>query len=686
MGKLDQDLGFAKRNASTKLAKKAVEEELANLEEKFAALEKKFNDLPTKACTITENSTSKITETAVAQPLGEKETGPTSRARIVINRTDPKTGERKDQLPSDTVPVSQVIDTFHAFTLRKIACNDTNDCSGEIEILSEDLWNLLREHLGYYLYHIFQGSPVILDSPYTAFILNWENLEEATAKDPASEKDRQARSDLKLLLDTIVIGSGDPQLDKYFKVRGSNKGQKSVTFETLWTIFSPGELVYGKPFLGHEQDFTRVWPYYQGDARKWSLICWTYDWDGKMFKRRSLILEFEQFDGHKPITSLPYYPFKFNDQHAKIKERLVERGKRYQRYCRAKQGLRMFDYSGEAVFSKKGFSGIQGDDEMDDDTESSSNSSDAAMKSPNVESRVMVDFESYFRYGPAIARVGSLILCGDSDECECLECQENIALKTRYRTKFDKEERDHGGLEVDDIVSRKGEGLVILLYGPPGVGKTSTAETVAIAAQKPLLQIGVVDVGTKAKNVETNLAKIFALATSWQAILLIDEADIFLESRGKGMANNIERNALVSVFLRVLEYYQGILMLTTNQIAQFDVAVQSRIHIAIKYGKLKPDQTLAIFEGFLKPLDDRNLIEGMEELRDWLKEDVCNMGLDGRQIRNIVSSALGLARAEGKGKLTKKDIKKILKNVKEFKDDFLRQFEKYKNEQGGMIG
>ena len=57
--------------------------------------------------------------------------------------------------------------------------------------------------------------------------------------------------------------------------------------------------------------------------------------------------------------------------------------------------------------------------------------------------------------------------------------------------------------------------------GPPGVGKTSTAETVAIAARKPLFPIGVADVGTEAKHVEANLAKIFALATSWQAVLLM---------------------------------------------------------------------------------------------------------------------------------------------------------------------
>ena len=126
-------------------------------------------------------------------------------------------------------------------------------------------------------------------------------------------------------------------------------------------------------------------------------------------------------------------------------------------------------------------------------------------------------------------------------------------------------------------------------------------------------------------------------------------------------------------------------MLTTNQIAHFDVAVQSRIHIAIKYGKLSQMQTVAIFEGFLKPLDEKGRVKDMYDIRDWIKEDVCKVGLDGRQIRNIVTSALGIARAKGKKRLDKKDLKQILNNVRDYKDDFVRQFEKYKNSQDGMI-
>ena len=163
-----------------------------------------------------------------------------------------------------------------------------------------------------------------------------------------------------------------------------------------------------------------------------------------------------------------------------------------------------------------------------------------------------------------------------------------------------------------------------------------------------------------------------------------------------------------AVFLRVLEYYQGkqsnlavtllrniviqltkkgadikvgILILTTNQIAHFDVAVKSRVHIAVKYNELNKQQTLDIFKGFLEPLDNQGRVKDYDEILEWIEEDVHKMGLDGRQIRNTITCALGLARAEKKEKLDKKHIKKALTNVKDFKDEFIRQYEIYKNSQ-----
>ena len=94
---------------------------------------------------------------------------------------------------------------------------------------------------------------------------------------------------------------------------------------------------------------------------------------------------------------------------------------------------------------------------------------------------------------------------------------------------------------------------------------------------------------------------------------------------------------------------------------------------------------MAIFEGFLNPLAERGLVKDMGNIKEWLQEDVVKMDLDGRQIRNIVTSALGLARAQKKSQLEKIDIKTVLTNVKTFKDEFIKQYEKYKTEQQGMI-
>ena len=114
------------------------------------------------------------------------------------------------------------------------------------------------------------------------------------------------------------------------------------------------------------------------------------------------------------------------------------------------------------------------------------------------------------------------------------------------------------GVQIQDIVEDKGKGLVLLLHGPPGVGKTLTAETIAEGTGRPLLVVSVAEIGLNASKAEANLEQMFYLASKWEAVLLVDEADVFLEARTGGSDSN--RNALVSVLLRVLEYYTGMLV------------------------------------------------------------------------------------------------------------------------------
>lgn len=129
-----------------------------------------------------------------------------------------------------------------------------------------------------------------------------------------------------------------------------------------------------------------------------------------------------------------------------------------------------------------------------------------------------------------------------------------------------------------DLRPGKGQGLVMLLHGFPGVGKTSTAECIAAKLGNPLYPITCGDLGTTVETVEKRLEEIFSKAQKWDCVLLLDEADVFLAERTK---TDIERNALVSLFLRTLEYYDGLLFLTTNRVGTLDEAFRSRIHVTL---------------------------------------------------------------------------------------------------------
>jgi hypothetical protein len=91
------------------------------------------------------------------------------------------------------------------------------------------------------------------------------------------------------------------------------------------------------------------------------------------------------------------------------------------------------------------------------------------------------------------------------------------------------------------------------------------------------------ELGTEPSTLDQRLARILELAHMWDAVLLLDEADVFLQQRS---GTDVNRHALTSIFLRQLEYYQGILILTTNMIDHFDVAFESACNYSFVYVKL----------------------------------------------------------------------------------------------------
>lgn len=115
-----------------------------------------------------------------------------------------------------------------------------------------------------------------------------------------------------------------------------------------------------------------------------------------------------------------------------------------------------------------------------------------------------------------------------------------------------------------------------VLHGPPGTGKTLTAEGISELLKCPLYMVSAGELGTDSRMLEAELQRLLDICHAWGAILLLDEADVFLEKRDM---HEIHRNALVSIFLRQLEYFQGILFLTTNRVeVSHDRFLNGRAH------------------------------------------------------------------------------------------------------------
>jgi SpoVK/Ycf46/Vps4 family AAA+-type ATPase len=113
-----------------------------------------------------------------------------------------------------------------------------------------------------------------------------------------------------------------------------------------------------------------------------------------------------------------------------------------------------------------------------------------------------------------------------------------------------------------DEKNLKGKGLVVLLHGTPGSGKTLTAgkifdthvqiytdrdtEVTAEHTQRALLNISTGELGSYQMRIEVELKRLLTYASTFQAIVLIDEADVFLEARKSGPADQLEQNAMVA--------------------------------------------------------------------------------------------------------------------------------------------
>lgn len=126
---------------------------------------------------------------------------------------------------------------------------------------------------------------------------------------------------------------------------------------------------------------------------------------------------------------------------------------------------------------------------------------------------------------------------------------ENLILPSGFRNlvlSFVEGQSKHKNV-FDDVIEGKGKGIIMMFFGKPGTGKTLTVEAVAEKLRKPLYFLSAGELGRDPENLESRLEEVMRMCEMWDAILLFDECDVFIQERS---TTDLAHNEVVAVFLR----------------------------------------------------------------------------------------------------------------------------------------
>jgi hypothetical protein len=457
---------------------------------------------------------------------------------------------------------------------------------------------------------------------------------------------------------------------------------QQITYDLLWALFAPNTLLY---HYHHDTEqvqilLARRLNYSQRKNRSlYAYIeCDVISDDGTSFGlARDNSLEIDKFSGACKIQVLPVYPLIYHPDQDAIREHAIKRGKKFAAMnwpsYREISGVAMRESIRESTTQHEVFRNIfkfhtYGRVMIDPAT--------FRMFEPNcgfnlpVHSKLGRDELTDEQYmictpillgfcfgvkmwgGFAMDRLKDIIWSDDPFR--------TLVLGAKQKTLVHALVKQHVARSTtfDDVIQGKGKGIIGLLSGKPGCGKTLTAEAVAEITHRPLYAVSAGELGTETTALDQRLSRILELAQMWDAVLLLDEADVFLQQRS---GTDVNRHAIVSIFLRQLEYYQGILILTTNMIDQCDAAFESRIHFSIHYPDLDFESRKSIWKKHFG-----NATKDASGISDEDLDRLAHHQMNGRQIKNAVSSALCIA-LENKEQLSAEHVEAVLDVVSDWK-------------------
>lgn len=146
---------------------------------------------------------------------------------------------------------------------------------------------------------------------------------------------------------------------------------------------------------------------------------------------------------------------------------------------------------------------------------------------------------------------------------------------------------------IVQALQSRGHGT-LCFYGPPGTGKTALAEHIATTLSQPLIVRQASDLMSKyIGETEQNMAAMFREAETENAVLLLDEADSFLQDRRS--AQRSYEVTEVNEMLQGMERFHGIFICTTNLMDRIDQAALRRFTFKIQFKPLTRTQREALF-------------------------------------------------------------------------------------------
>ncbi|KAK3985238.1 hypothetical protein QBC44DRAFT_353165 [Cladorrhinum sp. PSN332] len=473
---------------------------------------------------------------------------------------------------------------------------------------------------------------------YEPIVHRWDKLQalHKEIKDTSDDMDKiKAVDGLIAFIQPLV----KPGIESLAQIRESGR----VAWDDLWQVFPPGELAVTKIF--DVETVVRVASSERaGYPEVFQIEAEYIEWNGSSCRIKKTWINIDNYDGSHRIRSLKLVPLSFTENPDEIRETMQEvpraqgiplprlrrpqhrrGGARYETRQRASHHRRARVYKSKNFVPMDEGAAVDGDEEQQADQDAAEE-----RKTSDLEAECLITSPWLIGFDIKAKKWARFCINSLADIEWNDKAFDNLVSRggEKHLAWEFVESKAQSKQDVDDFVHDKGRGIIILMFGPPRLAER---------ARVPLYVVSAGVLSTKPAELESGLDRALDLCRMWNAMLLLDEADVFLSERSD---EGLERNELVSIFLTKLEYYQGILFLTTNRFSSIDHAFQSRVDLFLPYYDLDGPSRKQVWHNFFVHFG-QDKFRGITERE---MDRLCELSLNGREIKNLCKSALLLSK------------------------------------------